>query len=112
VKINELLSDARDAITVGRVYGEPFERDGLTVIPAAAVGGGGGGGGGHDKDGQEGEGGGFGIKARPAGAFVIKDGKVSWLPAVDPNRMVIVFGIVAVAYFLTRPRLAGARAQS
>jgi uncharacterized spore protein YtfJ len=109
VKVSEFLSEAKDAITVKRVYAEPYEKDGLTVIPAASVGGGGGGGGGHDNEGQEGEGGGFGIKARPAGAYVIKDGTVSWRPAVDPNRIAIVVGVVLVVYLLTRPRMTRAR---
>jgi uncharacterized spore protein YtfJ len=39
--VQETISKARDAITVKRVYGDPYERDGVTVIPAAAVGGGG-----------------------------------------------------------------------
>ena len=56
--------------SVKRVYGEPYEKDGLTVIPAAVVGGGAGGGAGHDDKGQEGEGGGFGVSGRPAGAYV------------------------------------------
>jgi uncharacterized spore protein YtfJ len=109
MRINELLSEAKDAITVKRVFAEPYEKDGLTVIATASVGGGGGGGGGNDKDGQEGEGGGFGIGARPAGAYVIKDGNVSWHPAVDPNRIAAVVGIVAIVYLLTRPRMARAR---
>ena len=58
-----------------RVFAEPYERNGTTVIAAAKVRGGGGGGGGHDKDAQEGEGGGFGLAARPAGAYVIRDGR-------------------------------------
>ncbi len=108
MKINELVSEAQDAITVKRVFAEPYEKDGLTVIPAAMVGGGGGGGGGHDGEGQEGEGGGFGVAARPAGAYVIKDGEVSWRPAVDPNRLAVVLGLVVVVYLLTRPRMARA----
>jgi uncharacterized spore protein YtfJ len=109
MKIYELLSEAKDAITVKRVFAEPYERDGLTVIPAAMVGGGGGGGGGKDNEGQEGDGGGFGVGARPAGAYVIKDGEVSWRPAIDPNRIVAVVGLVAIVYLLTRPRMARAR---
>ncbi|HZJ04243.1 MAG TPA: hypothetical protein VFD59_02080 [Nocardioidaceae bacterium] len=69
-----------------------------------------GGGTGRDDKGQEGEGGGFGISARPAGAYVIKDGHVDWRPAVDPNRMVTTVGFVVVAYLLSRPRMARARA--
>ncbi|HSE54828.1 MAG TPA: spore germination protein GerW family protein [Nocardioidaceae bacterium] len=112
MKVTEVLSSAKDAITVKRVYAEPYEKDGLTVIPAAVVGGGAGGGTGHDDKGQEGEGGGFGVSARPAGAYVIKDGQVSWRPAVDPNRIIAVAGLVLVAYLLTRPRMVRARAKS
>lgn len=112
MKVNEVLSNARDAITVKRVYGEPYEKDGLTVIPAAIVGGGAGGGTGHDDKGQEGEGGGFGVSGRPAGAYVIQDGQVSWRPAVDPNRIVVMVGLAVIAYLLSRPRLARARALS
>ncbi|MGH3331481.1 MAG: spore germination protein GerW family protein, partial [Nocardioidaceae bacterium] len=100
MKVTEVLSSARDAITVKRVYGDPYEKDGLTMIPAAAVGGGAGGGTGHDEKGQQGEGGGFGMTGRPAGAYVIKDGQVSWRPAVDPNRIIAVLGFVIVAYLL------------
>ena len=41
--IMETIAAARDAITVKRVYGDPYERNGVTVIAAAAVQGGGGG---------------------------------------------------------------------
>jgi uncharacterized spore protein YtfJ len=112
MNVSELLSTAKDAVTVKRVYGEPYEKDGVTVIPAAAVGGGAGGGGGHDDKGQEGEGGGFGMGGRPAGAFVIKDGQVTWRPAVDPNRIFVVLGLVAIAYVLSRPRMARARGRA
>ena len=111
MKVEEVLSAAKDSITVRRVFGEPYEKDGLTVIPAAAVTGGAGGGSGQDDKGQEGGGGGFGVNGRPAGAFVIKDGQVSWRPAVDPNGIVMVVGVAVVAYLLTRPRMARARAR-
>ena len=110
MQVTEVLSTARDAITVKRVFGDPYEQNGLTVIPAAVVGGGGGGGTGHDDKGQEGEGGGFGVTGRPAGAFVINNGQVSWRPAIDPNRIITVAVMVSVAYLLTRRRRTRARA--
>ncbi|MFC8527367.1 spore germination protein GerW family protein [Nocardia sp. NPDC057227] len=87
---NEILAVATDSMTVRRVYGEPIERDGVLVIPAAAVSGGGGSGGGAKADGEHGEGTGFGLSAKPVGAFVIKDGTVRWRPALDVNRTVLV----------------------
>ena len=112
MKVSELFTSANDAITVKRVYAEPYEKDGLTFFPAAVVGGGAGGGSGHDEKGQEGEGGGFGVSGRPAGAYVIKDGEVSWRPAVDPNRIVSAVAMVLVAYLLSRPRMVRARAKA
>jgi uncharacterized spore protein YtfJ len=109
MKIEDLKAVAQDAISVRRVFGAPVERDGVTVIPAARVGGGGGGGRGHDERGQEGEGGGFGLGGVPAGVYVIKDGKVRWQPAVDVNRLFTVFGAVAVAYLVIRARGRGCR---
>lgn len=43
--IDELWAGTREAITVRRVFGEPVEQDGVTIVPAAFVRGGGGGGG-------------------------------------------------------------------
>ena len=48
--------------------------------PGGTVGGGGGGGGDNEDNG----GGGFGLGARPVGAYVIKNGEVTWKPAIDP----------------------------
>jgi len=110
MKVDELLSTARDAITVRRVFSEPYETDGVTVIMAASVLGGVGGGTGQDGKGQDGEGGGLGVAGRPAGAYVIRDGTLSWHPAVDPNRLVAVVGLVVVAFVLSRPRMERARA--
>ncbi|MGN6131548.1 MAG: spore germination protein GerW family protein [Nocardioidaceae bacterium] len=111
MNVNDVLTTAKDAVTVRRVFGDPYEKDGLTVIPAAAVRGGAGGGTGHDEKGQEGEGGGFGVQGRPVGAYVIRDGQVSWRPAVDPNRIIGVAGLVVATYLLSRIRFARARAR-
>jgi uncharacterized spore protein YtfJ len=105
MKLDDVLSTAGDAITVRRVFAEPFQTDGVTVIAGATVAGGGGGGSGHDQQGQEGEGGGFGVNARPAGAFVIRDGNVTWRPAVDLNRFLMVIGAVVAVSMLTWARV-------
>jgi uncharacterized spore protein YtfJ len=91
--VDELLAGARDAISVKRVFGDPIETEGVTIIPVAKVGGGGGGGG----DSEDNGGGGFGIGAKPVGVYVIKDRDVSWQPAVDVNRIIaftFVLGLV------------------
>jgi uncharacterized spore protein YtfJ len=93
----ETINLARDAITVKRVYGEPYHEDGVTVIPAANVMGGGGSGG----DAQGNGGAGFGVRARPAGAWVIKNGDVVWRPALDLNRVILVGQLVAIVALLT-----------
>ena len=107
-RIEDLLAGHRDAITVKRVFGEPFEKNGVTVIPAAKVMGGGGGGEGETSEGDgapgKGSGSGFGLSARPAGAYVIRGDEVKWEPAVDVDR--IVAGAFALAGLLlwTRAR--------
>jgi uncharacterized spore protein YtfJ len=98
MNVDELLSGARDAISVRRVFGDPIEHDGVMVVPVARVGGGGGGGGDAENNG----GGGFGLGARPVGVYVIKDGQVSWRPAVDPVRVALV--VVAALALLLRAR--------
>jgi uncharacterized spore protein YtfJ len=108
--VDELVTKVKDAVTVGRVYGEPYDKGGVTVIPAAFVMGGGGGGVGHDDTGGEGEGGGFGMRGRPAGAFVIKGEQVTWRPAVDPGRLAAAAAVVAVVWLVTRPFRLRARA--
>ena len=95
MNVTEMLEGARDAMTVKRVYGDPIEREGLTIVPTADVRGGGGGGGDAENNG----GGGFGLQARPVGIYIVKNGEVNWEPAVDVNRismMGIVAGIVAL----------------
>src|SRR5438093_13573102 len=90
------IDRARDTMTVRRVFGDPIEKDGVTVIPAARVSGGGGGGGDTAGNG----GGGFGVRARPAGAYVIKDGQVTWKPAIDATRIALMGQLVAIVFLL------------
>ena len=96
----QMLNDARDAMTVKRVFGDPLEKNGVTVIPAARIRGGAGGGTGDEAtSGRSGSGGGFGVMASPVGAFVIRGDQVTWQPAVDVNRIVLggqIFAVVAV----------------
>jgi uncharacterized spore protein YtfJ len=96
--VDELLEGARDAITVKRVYGDPIEQDGVTVVPAAAVRGGGGGGGDADHNG----GGGFGLAARPVGAWVIRNGEATWKPAFDVNRVAVFAFLLGLLFVLRR----------
>src|SRR5436190_5936664 len=79
----EVLEKARDVLTARGTVGDPIHHDGVVVVPVAKVLSGGGGGMGQDTAEKEGRGGGFGITSTPVGAFVIKDGAVSWRPAVD-----------------------------
>src|SRR5438132_13889670 len=87
MNVQDILAQARDTITVKRVFGDPYEKDGMTIIPAAAVAGGAGGGSGADA--QANAGGGFGVAARPAGVYVIKEGQVRCEPAFDLNRVLL-----------------------
>jgi uncharacterized spore protein YtfJ len=116
------LQDVRETIdnAAGKVFGEPLQRDDMTVLPAAAVATGGGGGGGSSpmrkgddasgrSGGQSGEGGGFGLMAKPAGAFVLKDGTVSWNPALDLNRVILGGQIVVIVALLVIGRIIRAR---
>jgi uncharacterized spore protein YtfJ len=95
----ETIAGARDAMTVKRVYGDPYEHNGVAVIPAAAVQGGGGGGGGEE-DGRTGGGGGFGLRARPVGAYVIRGEQVHWESALDLNRAILGGQLLALAALL------------
>jgi uncharacterized spore protein YtfJ len=98
------LDAVQDSLTVRRVFGDAYEVDGTTLIPVAKVAGGGGGGGGEgeaaDREGSGSGGGvGFGVTARPLGVFVVRDGDVTWQPAVDVMRIVLggqLIGLTAV----------------
>lgn len=101
---DEMLAGARDVMTVKRVYGDPIETDGVTIIPAANVRGGGGGGGDTEGNG----GGGFGVTARPVGAYVVRGGEVAWEPALDVTRVATLGMVTAIVALLVLRSIAKA----
>jgi uncharacterized spore protein YtfJ len=104
-RISEALSklDAvKDTMSVQRVFGDAYQVDGTTIIPVALVRGGGGGGGGTDgtEAAGTGTGVGFAVNSRPVGAYVVKDGEVTWVPAIDVMRVIIGGQLIALAAVL------------
>jgi uncharacterized spore protein YtfJ len=111
--VGRTIQDARDAITVRRVFGDPYEKNGVTVIPAAKVQGGAGGGTGEGPEGAgRGGGSGFGVNVRPAGAFVIRGDDVAWRPAVDVNRVILGAQVVAILALLLARSIVKSRAEA
>jgi uncharacterized spore protein YtfJ len=95
--LRELAAGVTDSASVKRVFGQPIEKEGLTVIPVASVRGGFGGGEGPGRRSEDGGqappmswGGGGAFSAMPAGVYVIKDGNLAWHPAVDQNRVIFL----------------------
>ncbi|WP_448629619.1 spore germination protein GerW family protein [Cellulomonas soli] len=111
-----IVRAASETLSVRRVFGEAYERDGALVIPVAKVMGGTGSGGGvgahrpqreattptPQDPGSEGEGGGggFGIRVRPVGVYIVDERGTHWRPALDMNRVILggqVVGAIAVS---------------
>ncbi|HLS24415.1 MAG TPA: spore germination protein GerW family protein [Beutenbergiaceae bacterium] len=101
---------SRDTMKVSRAFGEAYQADGATIIPVAKVMGGSGmgygSGGGGDRHGDggphaegSGGGGGYGTRVKPLGVYSVRDGKVTWQPAIDVNRA-IIGGQVVMAVFI------------
>jgi uncharacterized spore protein YtfJ len=114
VDVENLLAKVADNLSVRRAFGSAYEKDGTLIIPVAIVAGGGGGGTGHNRHGDpaagpdsppeapaagpDGKGqdsgrteagGGFGGLVLPSGAYVVQDGQVRWVPAVDVTLAVL-----------------------
>jgi uncharacterized spore protein YtfJ len=109
----DLVSKVREAMTVRTAIGEPVVHGDVVVIPTAKVRGGAGGGTAEGKgEGEDsGTGGGFGMTSTPIGAFVIKDGTVTWRPAIDINKVILGGQIVAVVALLTIRAIVKARSR-
>jgi uncharacterized spore protein YtfJ len=94
------------------VYGDPIERDGVTVVPVARVKFGFGGGFGHARSGLSNgdSGGGGGVNITPLGYIEIRDGHAEYHTLRDPYEVAktIVIGSL-IGLFLLRPLLRGAK---
>ena len=90
-----IVNQIQEQFTAGIVYGDAVETADGVVVPAARVFGGGGGG----SDAAQGEGGGFGLVAMPAGAWVIRGGDAEWKPAIDITAIVLGAQFVGLSYF-------------
>ena len=95
-RADELLATLAERIggrlSASLIYGDPVERDGVTVIPVASAKFMIGGGGGTDPGkAQEGSGGGGGGTVTPVGYIELKDGRSRFVPNIHPARM---FGLV------------------
>jgi uncharacterized spore protein YtfJ len=98
--VQKMVSRSQETATVARVYGEPHEKGGTTLIPAARVSARGGSGAAR---GGKHSGGGFRADAEPVGAFVIKNGEVEWKPVFDLSGTVRrgqLVGVVALLVVL------------
>ena len=81
---DDILTRVGGQLGIRRVFGEPIERDGVTVVPVAVSVGGGGGGTTPD---DQGSGGGFGGIVRGIGVYTISNGQVRFIPAVDTTAL-------------------------
>ncbi|WP_162054241.1 GerW family sporulation protein [Pontibacter pamirensis] len=96
-RIAEKLGGAANA---ARIYGEPVERNGFTVIPVSKAVYGFGGGAGM-KTGEEGSGGGGGMVLTPVGYIEISEGSTRFRSIKDPQTIIKIFAISGVLVMLT-----------
>jgi uncharacterized spore protein YtfJ len=80
-------------------YGDPVERDGVTVIPVARSFWGFGGGGG-DTEGRVGSGGGGGSLVWPLGHIEIRDGETQFKPLHQPRLALLVVAAAVIVVLI------------
>ena len=120
-----LLAKVADNISVRRVFGTAYEKDGMLIIPVAIVAGGGGAGTARTRRGNSAAGpdsppeesvtpqeatpqdsgltdagGGFGGLVLPSGTYVVKGDQVRWIPAVDVT--IVAMASVSLVRVLAR----------
>jgi hypothetical protein len=98
-----VIERMHDAFSGRAVFGDVYEKDGVTVLPVASVRAG--------SAGRGGSAGPVGVDARPAGAFVIRGDSVTWMPAFDLNRVILMGQLVMLAAILSWRSVANARAR-
>jgi uncharacterized spore protein YtfJ len=111
-RFNRLVESLGGTATASSVFGDPVEKDGVTIVPVArvryGVGGGFGRGGGRRRRHDEGEpdqvgyGHGGGVQATPVGYIEISGGDAEYKRIVDPVRplaVLMLFPLVGVLCF-------------
>jgi uncharacterized spore protein YtfJ len=107
--IQEILDKASSKGDVRRVYGEPIERNGRTIIPVADIGFGFGFGSGSGGEGtQQGEGGGGGgkVSGKPVGYIEIAENGSEFKPIYDATKLgtLVILGMTFLLWRVTRKR--------
>jgi uncharacterized spore protein YtfJ len=102
--VNELLEQVGQTVgqraQVSAVFGEPVEREGLTVIPVAKARfgfGGGGGSGGRAGDEGAGGGGGGGAAVTPIGYIEVRDGSAEFKRISTPSDLAALVAAASLA---------------
>src|SRR5262245_60558931 len=109
--VNELLERVGEAVgrraQASAVFGEPVDREGVTVIPVARARfgfGGGGGSGSRERDEGSGGGGGGGASVKPIGYIEVRNGGAEFKRISSPLDLLAVFVAASLAA-LTLKRL-------
>ncbi|MCO5314884.1 MAG: hypothetical protein M9938_01775 [Solirubrobacterales bacterium] len=96
VGVSDFVARLADRIGAGvrasAIFGEPVERDGITVIPVARASWGFGGGIGGETDREDGGGGGGGGFVSPLGYIEVRESGAVFRPIRDPRLVAIVLG--------------------
>jgi len=120
-RLNRFMESLGGTASARAVFGEPVEKDGVTIVPVARVRYGGGGGGGRgpgrkkkgdagDAD-QVGFGHGGGLQAAPVGYIELSGGRAAYKRIADPARPMAIallfplVGAIAVAIVALSSRL-------
>jgi uncharacterized spore protein YtfJ len=98
-----------DRVQVSTAFGEPVEREGITVIPVAKArfGFGGGGGAGAREGEGSGAGGGGGASVSPVGYIEVRDGTAQFKRITSPVDLLVLVAAASLAALAARRLLAG-----
>jgi uncharacterized spore protein YtfJ len=89
------------AARAATIFGDPVERDGVTVIPVARARWGFGGGVGRKKD-EDGAGGGGGAQVSPVGFIELRNGQAEFRPIRNVSFPMMIAGGLATLFLLRR----------
>src|SRR3989475_12940926 len=94
MRVMDVVNETKAAMRASEVFGTPYEKNGVTIIPAARIAGGAGGGGGQ----QEPPAGGVGVcvSARPGRPVCFNGGVVRRQPARRTNQVIRMGAVVGV----------------